>query len=182
MRQQNGHYHAHTLYEATSWRHFVYLWWSLFVARALSAKSLTTHLPLEIQHPKIFKKLEWGNNLIGFGEFWKKVFSVRLYWENAPLLIYGSWKLKHGQTNWHFVPMTIDLCLDTGHLIQGSRNILEARKKIGLVLTARGEKIKHLHLHENDLVHDDHWRPKKILSKQLLDRLKSGRTFIYERG
>ncbi len=182
MRQQNGHYHAQTLYEVTGWRHFVYLWWSLLAARLLSAKSLTAHMPLEIQHPRIFRKKELGNRLIGFGEFWKKIFSVKLYWENAPLLIYGTWKLKFGQTDWRLMPETIDLCLDTGHLMQGSKNVSGARKRIEKILIKRGAMIKHLHLHENDLIHDSHWRPKKILSKRLLGRLKSGRTFIFEKG
>ena len=182
MRQQKGHYHAETLFEAIGWRHFVYLWWSLLVARLLSAKSLTAHLPLEIQHPKIFRNIVWVNKLIRLGEFWKEIFRVKLFWENAPLLVYGTWILKFGQTDWHLVPGNIDLCLDTGHLMQGSQSVSEARKRITKILGKHGAKIKHLHLHENDLVHDNHWRPKKILTKRLLDRLKSGRTFIYEKG
>ncbi len=182
MRQQNGHYHALTLYEAVNWRHFLYLWWSLVVAKLFSAKSLTAHLPLEIQHPGKYTLIKMANRFISWGEFWKKLFRVNLYWENAPLLIYGSWKLKHGQTAWRQVPKHIWLCLDTGHLIQGSQNPSLARKRIRSVLKSRGAQVKHLHLHENDLIHDNHWHPKRILTKNLLKILKKGRTFIYEKG
>lgn len=182
MKNQKGHYHSLTLFTKVSWLHFWYLWLSLVLVKLKKGKSLTAHLPLEIQHPHIFKQFWFAIMLIRWGEVWKKALKVKLYWENSPLLNVGTWNLKFGQTDWNMIPQNIDLCLDTGHLMLGSREVAEARRRINKVLKEMGTKICHLHLHENNLANDQHLPPGKVLDKELLARLTQGRTYIYERG
>ena len=95
----------------------------------MNFKSVTTHLPLELQH-RVYLDIERANKLIKFGQFWAALFKVKLYWENAPLLNYGTWELKHGQTDWELVPYDISLCLDTGHAMLGAVSMEEARGRI----------------------------------------------------
>lgn len=180
MKKIKNHLHALSFYEEISIKHFLALWISLLYAKVFSCTSVTVHLPLELQHPNKFKKLGEANNFIKFGEFWKKKFNKKLYWENSPLLIYGKWNLKYGQSSWELIPNNIELCLDTGHLMLGSRNINIARKRIYKAIKDRNTQIKHLHIHENDLVHDLHKKPSKVLNKKIINFLKKGRTFIYE--
>lgn len=181
MKIENGHLHAWTLYSEIGWRHFLFLWLSLIAGKVMFSKSVTAHLPLEIQHPNYFNNLKLALRLIKFGHWWKRFLRISLYWENAPLLNYDSWDLKFGQTEWDLVPKEIDLCLDTGHLILGSRNVKEARKRLREILERGDSQIKHLHLHENDLVHDIHSFPEKILNKRLMGSLIKGKTYIFEK-
>jgi sugar phosphate isomerase/epimerase len=149
--------------------------------KVISSKSVTVHLPLEIQHPKHFVKIKWAKRLIDFGEFWKRALKIPLYWENAPLLNEGTWDLVFGQTKWHLVPGDIDLCLDMGHLMLGAKSVKEARGAILKLLKKKGKQVKHLHLHENNFIHDTHNKPGKVLTNSFLKRIKKGRTFIYEK-
>ncbi|MEK7497840.1 MAG: hypothetical protein AAB656_02890 [Patescibacteria group bacterium] len=178
---QERHLHAYTEYADTSLRHYLKLALSIVVCICIRAKSVTVHLPLELQHPKVYKNLDRGSHFIDFGEFLKKTFGINLYWENAPLLNYGTWNLKFGQTEWIRISKKIDICLDTGHLILGAKSATLARKRILKVITERGNQIKHLHISENDFVYDQHKRPKKIITKKLLKVITKNRTFIYER-
>lgn len=180
MKIEKGHLHAFSLYQGISALHFVYLWLSLVTAKLLRCKSVTCHLPLEMQHSEEYRNIKLAKKFIRFGQRWKKRLKIKLYWENAPLLVYGVWNLKHGQTDWSGIPRDIELCLDTGHLMLGARSKRDARNRIRNILKDRRDQIKHLHLHENDLEHDLHAKQRKILSKKLLNELKKGRTFIYE--
>ena len=129
-----------------------------------------------------------GKDFILFGEDLKQLYGIPLYWENAPEQVYMDWTLKHGQTKWESVPDNIELTLDTGHLMMGSLDVKEAQERIEHVLFTRGIQIKHVHLHENDLVHDDHKQVGKeqtytggtVVTQDIFNRLTSGRTYIFE--
>ena len=177
---EDGHLHAWCLYKPTSFMHFVYLAFSVFVCKVTRSKSLTTHLPLELQH-HTYPRVKTGIRLIKFGNFLAALIQIKLYWENAPLLNYGVWDLKHGPTEWGLVPRKIPLCFDTGHLMLGSDSIKDAQDKILSVFKDRQEQIKHLHLHENDLIHDTHLSPNNILIKELIQEITKNRTYIFEK-
>ena len=119
--------------------------------------------------------------MVKFGNFLAALVRVKLYWENAPLLNYEAWDLKHGPTEWNLVPLKIPLCLDTGHLILSSESIREAQEKILAISKERQEQIKHLHIHENDLIHDSHLAPNNILTKELIQEITQKRTYIFEK-
>lgn len=176
----DGHLHAWCLYERISWRHFLYLFASIVVGMLWRHKSVTTHLPLELQH-RMYPDIIRAKRLIRWGMFLARLMRVKLYWENAPLLNYGTWDLKHGQMDWSLVPDTIPLCLDSGHVMLGTKSAEEAREAIQSIFEKRKEQIRHLHIHENDLVHDKHEMPREILTKELLAQITEGRTYIYEK-
>lgn len=189
MRIEKNHAHALMIYEPTDIRHFFVLSYSIFLAKTQRCKSITTHLPFEIQHPTIFSKKQFyiARLLILWGEFHKRMFKIPLYWENCPIFNIGTWDLKYQQTNWRRVPTNIDLCIDTGHLMMGSKNKKDAVKRIEEVFADRGGQIKHLHIHENDLISDLHQNPgkqkakRRVLSKTLIRKIQRGRTYIFEK-
>ena len=179
-KTEEGHLHAWCLYERTSWKHFLVLLLSTIKSRLTSAKSVTTHLPLEFQH-RVYKNIGHAWRLIVFGRFLAALFQIKLYWENAPLLRYGTWDLKHGPVDWSLVPANISLCFDTGHEMLGASNAAEAQERILNAFRLRQSQIKHIHLHENDLVHDLHNPPEKILTPQIITELTKDRTYIFEK-
>src|SRR3989338_4322420 len=85
-----NHMHAWCLYEQTSWRHFLFLLMSVIACKIRLCESLTTHLPLELQH-HIYPAVENGKRLTKWGKFLAALTRVNFYWENAPLLNIGSW-------------------------------------------------------------------------------------------
>ncbi|MBI2064872.1 MAG: hypothetical protein HYT62_02320 [Candidatus Yanofskybacteria bacterium] len=176
-----GHLHAWCLYETVSWKHFAYLFWSILACRLFCYKSLTTHLPLELQHNIYAENMKTGTKLINFGQITAAFFRVKLYWENAPLLNYGPFNLKHGQIDWRLVPQNIPLCFDVGHEMLGARSIEEAQKRIIAIFNERSSQIKHLHIHENDLIHDLHSRPDTVITKEMIRYLTQNRTYIFEK-
>lgn len=180
IKIQDEHLHASTMYEPTSASHFWKLLASILIAKFLRAKSVNVHLPLEILHPSIYTNKKIGILFVRFGEFLKRLFCIELYWENAPLLKYGTWDLKHGQSDWRLVPDDIDLCLDTGHLMLGAISTKQARERILHILKLRGKQIKHIHLHENDLIHDSHQQHSFIITPDLRNIITAGRSFILE--
>jgi hypothetical protein len=182
MREQENHAHATSRYTYTQEQDYINLLQDVFQVRLHSYTTLTVHLPFEIQHPAIYTNLQNGIQFIEFGESLKKVFQIQLYWENSPELVYGDWALKFGQTDWTHVPGEIDLCLDVGHLMIGCVNDEEARIRIREIVKDRGNQIRHLHIHENDLLHDDHLPIGKIITTQFLEEIISDRTYIFERG
>ncbi len=186
MTIQNNHAHAYTLYTPISPKLFVYLLWSIIECRLKNCISLTAHIPLEIMHPNTYPDKATANRLIRFGTFVSSILGIQLYWENAPLLRYGTWDLLYGQLNWNLIPTKVDLCLDTGHLILGSLSKEEARNRINGFLDRFGKQIKHVHLHENDLKTDKHWVPftsqakLNIITPALFKRITKDRTYIFE--
>lgn len=176
--------HAHALYGygALKFKDYLNLFRNAVEAKFEGYLSLNVHLPFEIQHPQIYPGFDQGLRFINLGEKLKRLFKIKLYWENAPAQNNKIWTLRHGQTDWVKVPGNIELCLDTGHLILGARTIGEARARIEKVLTERGQQIKHLHLHENDLAHDTHEQIGKVIDKKLLAKLTKNRTYIFEKG
>ncbi|MBI4158238.1 MAG: hypothetical protein HY505_01260 [Candidatus Yanofskybacteria bacterium] len=176
----DGHLHAWCLYEPTSWKHFIYIFLSVLVCRAGYYKSLTTHLPLELQH-KFYSNVNRGRKLIKFGQFLAALFRTKLYWENAPLLNYEIWNLKHGQTEWELVPHEIFLCFDTGHAMLGAVSDKNAQEDILSIFRKRRFQIKHLHIHENDLIHDNHDPVGRVITKDIFKEITNGRTYIFEK-
>lgn len=182
MNIHNRHAHAIYGHGSLSEKDYYNLLRNVIETKLKSYLSLTAHLPFEIQHPKVYLNLNNGLRFINFGEKLKRLFKIKLYWENAPAQNNKIWTLRYGQTDWGKVPGKIELCLDTGHLILGARTISEARGRIEKVLTERGQQIKHLHLHENDLAHDTHEPIGKMIDKKLLAKLTKNRTYIFEKA
>lgn len=182
MRVQDGHAHAYSRYERLNWRHYFYLFISIFVSKMKNYRSLTVHLPWEIQHPQHVSNFKKGMSFINFGERLKKILKIKLYWENAPALSEGIWDLKYENTDWQKIPKHIEICLDTGHLMLGCKSKEEFLNYLELILKQRDTQIKHLHIHENNFRSDNHNMPNKILDSKLLSKLKQGRTFIYEKS
>lgn len=188
MRIQDKHLHAISVYSPTSLKHFYVLFLSILFCKLKGLKSVTNHLPFEVEHPAEFNTFSkmLAKTYIFYGQFLKQLFAVKLYWENSPVLNVGSWDLKYGQTDWQKVPGFLELTLDTGHLILGSRNKKEARDRLEFVLKIKGKQIKHLHLHENDLKTDLHlkWtkinKDKRIIDQKLFKSLTRGRSYIFE--
>lgn len=181
MRAQENHFHADTRYAETGMPDFINLYKNIVEVKSAGGLDLNVHLPYEVVYPNIYKNYQRGAGFIWFGEAFKELFKVKLVWENSPVLIPPTWDMLHGQTQWGLVPRSIDLCLDTGHLMLGSESIEEARSRIKFILGQRGNQIKHLHLHENDLVSDLHWKPNEVIDPDLLIELtQGGRTFIFE--
>jgi|SRR3989344_3804737 len=182
MRIQDHHAHADCRYCRIDWRDYVLLFKNILQAKIQNVRSLNVHLPFEVQHPTQYEDVQRGLRYIHFGETLKKLFDIKLYWENAPAQNYGTWDLKNGQTQWQYIPQTIHLCLDTGHVMLGAKSIQEARKRISTILKERGKQIRHLHIHENDLQHDTHNPIGKVITKKLFEDLINNRTYIFEKG
>jgi len=186
MRVESGHAHANTSYKSLQFKDFYRLLQNCIEVKSHQYKSLNVHLPFEVQHPKQYPNLTLGIWFIKYGEFLKKILGINLYWENAPEENYGKWDLTWGQTEWKYVPINIDLCVDIGHLMIGSKSVLDAKKRIEAVIKNRGYQIKHLHLHINNFKSDQHINdPQAIslkMSKEWLRKLMINRTFIYEKG
>jgi sugar phosphate isomerase/epimerase len=180
MKLQDGHLHAWSLYKPITKGHFLRLLASVVVGRILFVKSITVHLPLEILHPKQYKNQRLALCFIEFGQCLRDLTKIKLYWENAPLLKYGSWDLKYGQNSWNLIPNDIDLCLDTGHLMLGAKNVHIARKRIKEVILQRGSQIKHLHIHENNLRNDSHNKIGKIVNAKIFSEIIKDKSYIFE--
>lgn len=191
MREQDGHFHADSFYKATRQQEFYQLAKNIFEFRFTPGKllgrprnerlSLNVHLPYEIQHPDIYVEHRLGESFIRFGETLRHMFGIQLFWENAPELNIGTWDLKFDQTVWESVPhQGLDLCLDTGHLMLGSNSPQEAQQKIRKVLNERESQVKHLHVHENDLVSDLHLPIGNIITTDLFQEIIQNRSYIFE--
>ncbi len=182
MRSQENHAHAVSRYREIETIDYLNLFRNAWEVKVHPFLSLNVHLPFEVQHPLVYTHLERGIQFVRFGEGLKKLFDIALYWENSPEQNYGSWDLKFGQTDWTHIPRNIELCLDTGHLMLGSQSIQAARERIEGVFTDRNKQIRHLHIHENDLLHDDHAPIGRVITEDIFRKLISnGRTFIFEK-
>ncbi len=182
MRTQDNHAHADCRHKKIGWLDYVILFYNVLIVRLHPYLSLNVHLPFEVAHPAIYPNLENGIRFIRFGERLKRMFHIKLYWENAPAQNYGVWDLKYGQMDWTQVPDTIDLCLDTGHVMLGAKSVPEARTRLLKLLQDRGKQVKHLHIHENDLLHDVHNPIGKVTTNDLLKTLTENRSYIFEKG
>ena len=182
MNVVGGHAHGNYGYRELKPKDWLNLLKNTVETKLKHYRSLNLHFPFELQHPGFYPRLNMGLNYVRIGEVLKKLLGIKLYWENAPAQTNKTWILKHGQTDWVRVPDNIELTLDTGHLILGARNIAVARARIETILRDRGKQIKHLHLHENDLVHDTHEPVGKMIDKKLLAKLIKNRTYIFEKG
>ena len=188
MRIQDRHLHAVSLYCPIRASHFWWILYSIIYAKKQACLSVTHHLPFEIEHPKEFRAInrKIAVGFVIYGELLKKVFRVKLYWENSPVLNVGSWDLKYGQTDWTSVPLFIDLCVDTGHIMLGAKNKTDARRRIAFLFHSRGRQIKHIHLHENDFKSDLHLKPfkrsrlKRVINRKIFATIVVHRSYIFE--
>jgi sugar phosphate isomerase/epimerase len=182
MRVEKGHAHAYTKYRLLVPADYLWLLRSALECKLLKHKSLTVHLPYEVQHPEVYN-LKSAYKYISFGERLKKVFGIKLFWENAPWLNYGTWDLKYKNTDWQHVPFNIDLCLDTGHLMLGAKSTAKFQGSLSKLLKSRGNQIKYMHLHENNFKRDLHTPvPGKVITKKIFREITKGRQFILEKG
>lgn len=182
MNIVNNHAHARYGYGALAAKDFYRLLVDAVEAKVRGYLSFNVHLPFEIQHPKFYPHINKGKLYLWLGEALKRILKINLYWENAPAQNNHVWTLKYGQTNWTNVPNNIELTLDTGHLILGAKNNSEAKLRIEKFLHERGKQIKHLHLHENNLVNDTHDPVGKVIDKTLLEKIIKNRTYIFEKA
>ncbi|OGK12111.1 hypothetical protein A3C98_03980 [Candidatus Roizmanbacteria bacterium RIFCSPHIGHO2_02_FULL_37_15] len=166
--------HASYSYSPLGVFHYIKAVKDLILARIVNAINITFHFPIELAFPSSINTKR-GIVYINWVEFWAKKLKVVVVWENISLLKKTDWSLLE-QSTWEYIPKRINLCLDTGHLILGEKN---PRKRILEIIKKYGRRIKHLHLHENDLKRDLHLPPGKIL-KPLFNLLIKGRTWIIE--
>lgn len=182
MRVEHNHAHAYSVYDLLSTKHYIFLLKSVIECKLNNYKTLTVHLPFEMQHKQV-EDLPKANRYITLGELLKKIFKIKLYWENAPWLNIGTWDLKYDNTNWNAIPKNIELCLDTGHLMLGCKNKNDFYKLLDSILKDRGDQIKYLHLHENDFFSDKHTPvPGKIITKNIIGKITKKREYIIEKG
>lgn len=174
------HHHAFTEHSLVSYKHYLKLLWSVLDLKLRRGYSLTVHIPYEVQHPEFVGDLQRGLDFIDFGELLNKMFSIRLYWENAPWLVPPKWGLRYEETWWGRIPRDIDLCLDTGHLMLGCKNKNVFYVKLHNLLKRRSKQIKHVHLSENNFKYDQHKHTRKILTERRLRNITRGRTWVWE--
>ena len=182
IRSQEGHAHAKPRYLETGIEDYLNLVRDFITVQKSGLLTLNTHLPFEIQHPQVYPDLKKGLHFVRYGEGLKQIFGVPLYWENSPEQVYKEWHLKHGQTDWTNIPKDIELTLDTGHAMLGAKNEEDARNRIRALVEQWGGQIKHLHIHENDLIHDEHLPIGRVITPDLLEELIRDRTYIFEKG
>lgn len=132
MRVEERHAHADTRYKAIGLKDYINLYRNIRETKRKRHLSLNVHIPFELQHHDRYSFIRHisGYAYIYYGELLKRIFKIKLYWENAPELVYGEWSLKHSQTSWKLIPGNIELTLDTGHLMLGTGTAKEAKKRI----------------------------------------------------
>lgn len=179
MRLINGFLHAHYRYAKITVRDYLLAVIDLLITKIIRAKNITFHLPVEVQFHSHSRFRIDGVDFIKWVGAIGRLLKIPVCWENTAWLNKGDWGLKE-QTSWREIPENINLCLDTGHLILGSRSIQEARERIREFLKRYAKRVKHLHIHENDLIHDEHLAPNKIIDKKLFNEIIKERTWIIE--
>lgn len=191
MKVVDNHAHAEIYYHDVTYLnmvvHIYYLFTSMLVFKFKRYSSLTTHLPYNLTEGSNY---HIARNFVLFGELLSKLLGIKIYWEYAPALNYGTWTLKNINLDWQNIfkkiPENILLCLDTGHVMLGSATKEDARSVIRLWISKFGRRIRHLHVHENDFISDKHWFPEKvsqtnrILTEEFIKEITEDRSFIYE--
>lgn len=147
----------------------------LIIGKIKRVKNITFHLPIEICLPSKIN-LSRAKLYLNFVEMMSRMVRINVVWENIAFLSTKDWSIVE-QSTWDYVPKNINLCLDTGHLILNEKN---PRKRILEISKKYDKQIKHLHIHENDLLHDLHLPPKRIIDKKTFKIITKGRTWIIE--
>ena len=178
MKIQDGYMHAHYRYSPITLYSYLIAIIDIIIAQLLRPKNITFHFPIEIAFPSQWKKYKRGIRFINIIEQVAGFFHVSILWENISWLHTHDWSLKE-QMQWKKVPPKIKICFDTGHAMLGTKN---PRAKITQILTRYGDRIKHIHLHENDLLHDLHLPPHKHLTKPFVNQIIKNRTWIIEKS
>lgn len=178
----SAHPHATTRYAPLESRDFSNALLDLLRARALGARDLNFHIPHECQYAA-FRDEALANAFMEFVDRTGELLGITTLWENAPILDTTDWSIK---TQTDAVPEQRRLCLDIGHLALGAESQAAALARIDEFYARHAAQIRHLHLHVNDLVHDQHNNNPaavlEFLGVERFRRLTAGRTFIYERG
>ena len=63
----------------------------------------------------------------------------------------------------------------------GSSSVEAAQEEIKRIFNDRKSQIKHLHIHENDLIWDTHNPPDRVITLELLEQITERRTYIFEK-
>jgi hypothetical protein len=154
----------------------------LYLAKDIGAAEVTFHIPDEIQLESC-RDEKRGDQFVDFVRDAGAIFGIRVVWENAPRLTPPDWSLVEQST---YVPARGDLCLDIGHKMLGAPSKEVALESIDAFMEQYGSRVRHLHLHINDLKCDQHINdPGKVIDFLGLDRfnrLTEHATYIFERG
>jgi hypothetical protein len=176
------HPHAATSYDLLTLKDYTHALRDLLATRHMAAPEINFHIPNEILFESQ-RNIKVGERFMNFVDGAAKLIGVKVVWENAVMIDISDWSLIE---NHSLIPENRRLCLDTGHLILGAKDQSEACKRVEDFLTLHGDQIKHLHLHVNDLEHDWHWNQPELveqyLGSSLLQRLISGRSYLFEGG
>lgn len=177
------HPHGSTRQHALEEFDFYSAVYDLLQADELGAADLNLHIPLELQFH------DYAGNA---ARAWSYVDSIQkiaerldllVVWENVPFFNTSNWT---AELNSQTIPLGIPLCLDTGHLMLGSANQTEALKRVDAFLETYGHFVKHLHLHINDFVSDQHNNnPLEVIEFFGTARFRTmtaNRSYIFEKG
>jgi hypothetical protein len=178
----NSHYHADGRYRDLKTSDYLTALQEIILFKSQKGSSLNFHIPYEIQfksHRNKFKGILFMNYVWLMG----KVFGAKIYWENTCILNTLDWSFLEANS---FIPERYDLTLDIGHLMLGSKTKDEAIERIKIFLKKHNKSIKHLHLHINNFVSDEHNNKKEninnFLGSELYSQLIKERSYIFEKG
>lgn len=173
------HFHARTKYGRLEVKDYISALIDMIVCAKNKGYSINFHLPYEIQFESHRHKS--GYMFIVFVMFVGRFLPIKVFWENGNILNTKDWSLVEQCSE---LPHGLPLCLDIGHLMLGSKDRKEARARIESFEQEYGNDLKHLHLHVNNLVQDQHIndeeKVRKFLGEPLYNRLVSRRTYIFE--
>lgn len=154
----------------------------LYLAKDIGAAEVTFHIPDEIQLASC-RNENRGYQFVDFVREVGTILGIRVVWENAPRLTAPDWSLVEQST---YVPARGELCLDIGHKMLGAPDKEGALESIDLFMEQYGSRVRHLHLHINDLKCDQHINdPGKVidfLGLERFNRMTEQATYIFERG
>ena len=167
--------HATYSYERLNFWSFAVAVKEILLARWLGARNLTFHFPVELAFVSCLNETV-GGKYVRWVEWWAMKLGVQVVWENIVWLSEKDWSLKE-KMMWDHIPFGVNLCMDTGHLMIGS---VDPVAEIRSFIKKFGKRIKHLHIHENDLKHDLHLPPGEVLKPMFIEEITRGRTWMYE--
>lgn len=177
------HPHAYSEYGPLEPKNYLYAFRDVILATEMGGSEVNIHLPYEVQFHQ-FRDLEAANAFMDFVDQVGEAMGIPVVWENSMLLdIHDGFRLIQEAD---YFPTDRELCLDTGHLILGSRDQGEARQRVSDFLDEHGERVKLVHFHYNDLEHDEHrWKPDEVeafFGEALTQRVMNGRHVLFEKG
>jgi hypothetical protein len=176
------HAHAVTIYSRLTPEAYFNAIGDLIEAATQCSPEINFHIPNEILFESQ-RDFVAGEKFMAFVDAVSERIAMPVVWENAVRLKLPEYSLVENQSH---IPRGRNLCLDIGHLALGASSKEEALGRIDRFEQSYGERIKHLHLHVNDLVHDQHLNDPAVvvdyLGQERFERLVRGRSFIFEAG